>query len=125
MLIHLLTLVFFRLFHRKYAEAKQCAKNATFVLCTDTPQLRDDVDFIYDGFNPFCFNLSDPPASEGLGDSGERLPPESGLRRPTKASTGSFIRRSDSISSAAQSITAKLLTFVVPLCLPLLGLSLF
>lgn len=76
---------------RKYAEAKLCAKNATFVLCTDTPYLRDEVNFIYDRFNPFCFNLSDPPVSQGPGDSGERLPPESWPRRPTKASTGSFI----------------------------------
>ena len=91
----------FRLFSRKYAKAKRCTKNATFVLCKDTPQLRDEVNFIYDRFNPFCVNLSDPPR-------------KSGPRRPAKASTVPFIRRSNSISSAAQSVTAKLLSFAVP-----------
>ena len=67
----------FRLFHRKYTEAKRCAKNATLVLCKDTPQLRDEVNFIYDRFNPFCVNLSDPPVSK-------RLPRKSGPRRLTK-----------------------------------------
>ena len=99
----------FPLFHRKYAEAKRCAKNATLVLCKDTPQLRDEVNFIYDRFNPFCDNLSDPPASK-------RLSRKSGLRHPTKASTVPF-EKSDSISSAAQSVTAKLLSFAEPFLL--------
>ena len=97
----------FRLFSRKYAKAKHCAKNSTLVLCKDTPQLRDEVNFIYDRFNPFCASLSDPPANK-------RLPPKSGPWRPPKASTVPFIRRSNSISSAAQSVTAKLLSFAVP-----------
>ena len=100
----------FRLFHRKYAEAKRCAKNATLVLCKDTSQLHDEVNFIYDRFNPFCDNLSDPPASK-------RLPRKSGPRRPAKTSTVHFERRSDSISSAAQSVTAKLLSFAAPFLL--------
>jgi len=97
---------------RKYAEAKRCAKNATLTLCKNTPQLRDEVNFLYDRFNPFCVYLSDPPARPG-----ERLPRESGTRRPPKASTVPFIRRRDSISSASQSITAKFFSFVAPLCL--------
>ena len=100
----------FRLSHSKYAEAKRCVKNATHVLCKDTPQLRDEVNFIYDRFNPFCVNLSDPPTIK-------RLPPKSGPQRPAKASTVPFERRSDSISSGAQSVTAKLLSFAVPLLL--------
>ena len=113
----------FRLFHREYAEAKHCAKNATLVLCKVTPQLRDEVDFIYDRFNPFCVNLSDPPASEG---PGERLPRESGPRLPTKASTVPHIKRSDSLSGAAQPVTAKLIfRFVAPLYLLFLGVSVF
>ena len=100
----------FRLFHRKYAEAKRCAKNATLVLCKDTSQLRDEVNFIYDRFNPFCVNLSDPPASK-------RLPRKTGPRRLAKASTFPFERWSDSVSSAAQSVTAKLLSFSVPFLL--------
>ncbi|KAL9960730.1 hypothetical protein ACROYT_G034221, partial [Oculina patagonica] len=47
---------------QKYAKAKECAKNVTLTLCKNTQQLRDEVNFIYDGFNPFCFNLSDPPS---------------------------------------------------------------
>ena len=98
----------FRLFSRKYAKAKRCAKNATLMICKDTaPQLRDEVNFIYDRFNPFCASLSDPPAKK-------RLPPKSGPWRPAKASTVPFIRRSNSISSAAQSVTAKLLSFAMP-----------
>ena len=99
----------FRLFHRKYAEAKRCAKNATLVLCKDTPQLQDEVNFIYDRFNPFCVNFSDPAS--------KRLPRKTGPRRPAKASTVPFVGRSDSVSSAAQSVTAKLLSFSVPFLL--------
>lgn len=100
----------FRLFYRKYAVAKHCAKNATLGLCKDTSQLRDEVNFIYDSFNPFCDNLSDPPVSK-------RLPRKSGTRGPAKASTVPFTRRSDSISSAAQSVTAKLFSFAAPFLL--------
>ena len=100
----------FRLFYRKYAVTKHCAKNATLALCKDTPQLRDEVNFIYDSFNPFCVSLSDPPVSK-------RLPRKTGTRGPAKASTVPFIRRSDSISSAAQSVTAKLLNFAAPFLL--------
>jgi len=107
---------------RKYAEAKRCAKNATLALCEDTPQLRDEVNFIYDRFNPFCVSLSDPPAGKG---PGERLPRESGPQRPSKASTVPLIGRSDSISSAAQPVTAKLLTFVFSFYLLFIGVSFF
>ena len=100
----------FRLFHRKYAEAKRCAKNATLVLCKDTSQLRDEVNFMYDTFNPFCANLSDPPTSK-------RLPRKSGPRRPAKTSTVPVERRSESISSAAQSVTDKLLSCAAPFLL--------
>jgi len=113
-----LTVYYDRFFHRKYAEAKRCAKNATLALCKDTPSLRDEVNFIYDRFNPFCDYLSDPPASKG---PWVRLPRESGPQPPAKASTVP----SDSISSAAQQVTPQLLTFVVPLYFLFLGVSFF
>lgn len=50
----------FLLSFSKYAEAKLCAKNETLKSCKVTPQLQDDVDFIYDEFNPFCSERKDP-----------------------------------------------------------------
>ena len=48
-------------FFRKYAEAKACVKNATLTLCKMTEEQVEVVNFYCDTFNPFCFNLSDPP----------------------------------------------------------------
>ena len=64
---------------RKYAAAKRCATNATLTLCKVTTKLLDQVNFIYDSFNPFCFNLSDPPLAEKSRELGERIPRKSGL----------------------------------------------
>ncbi|XP_022783980.1 uncharacterized protein LOC111324635 isoform X3 [Stylophora pistillata] len=44
----------------QYAEAKRCAKNVTLEHCNVTPKLEDDIDFIYDEFNPFCAKRKDP-----------------------------------------------------------------
>ncbi|XP_068714113.1 uncharacterized protein [Montipora foliosa] len=46
---------------RKYAEAKRCTKNATLRMCTVTSELLEEVNFIYDNFNPFCAQFTDPP----------------------------------------------------------------
>lgn len=52
----------FSFFFRKYAEAKACVKNATLTLCKKmTGEQVEVVNFYCDTFNPFCFNLSDPP----------------------------------------------------------------
>ena len=48
-------------FFRTYAEAKACVKNATLSLCRVTEEQVEVVNFYCDTFNPFCFNLSDPP----------------------------------------------------------------
>ena len=48
-------------FFRTYAEAKACVKNATLTLCRVTEEQVEVVNFYCDTFNPFCFNLSDPP----------------------------------------------------------------
>ena len=69
---------------RKYAEAKRCAKNATLALCRVTAKLLDQVNFIYDSFNPFCFNLSDPPLAVQSRGSGGRVPRETGYHHPLK-----------------------------------------
>ncbi|KAJ7388855.1 hypothetical protein OS493_035193 [Desmophyllum pertusum] len=98
---------------RKYAQAKNCAKNASLSLCKDTPQLRDEVNFIYDRFNPFCFNLSDPPSNKGRW---ERVTRESGAQRLTNTSVPTRGSTSDSVSSGGQSLYAKLLNIVVALC---------
>ena len=56
-LVFILSLFFFR----KYAEAKACVKNATLTLCNMKKEQVEVVNFYCDTFNPFCFNLSDPP----------------------------------------------------------------
>ena len=54
----------FSFFFRKYAEAKACVKNATLTLCKMTGEQVEVVNFYCDTFNPFCFNLSDPPVAK-------------------------------------------------------------
>lgn len=46
---------------RKYAKAKACVKNATLTMCNMKKEQVEVVNFYCDTFNPFCFNLSDPP----------------------------------------------------------------
>ena len=61
-------------------------KNATLVFCKVTPELRDKIDFIYDGFNPFCFNLSDPPIAKESREIADRVPRDSGNQRSMESS---------------------------------------
>ena len=51
----------FSFFFRKYAKAKACVKNATLTMCNMKKEQVEVVNFYCDTFNPFCFNLSDPP----------------------------------------------------------------
>ena len=104
---------------RKYAEAKRCVKNETLTLCKITPDLRDEVNFIYDRFNPFCFNLSDPPAVEkspGIGKRASREPRDEHLIEPN---TSDRAKRSDAVSrgGSERSVSAKPLSFVVVMSL--------
>lgn len=82
----------------KYAEAKLCAKNETLKSCKVTPQLQDDVDFIYDEFNPFCSKRKDPqerilrkkpsrqPRRSPVQDVEEKIRPSRGNKIPSKVS---------------------------------------
>ncbi|XP_068713377.1 uncharacterized protein [Montipora foliosa] len=69
---------------RKYAEAKSCTKNATLRMCTVTSELLEEVNFIYDNFNPFCLQFTDPPFTAELEEKEERIPPESEGEKPEK-----------------------------------------
>ena len=60
-LVFVLSLSFSFFFFRKYAEAKACVKNAMLTLCRMTEEQVEVVNFFCDTFNPFCFNLIDPP----------------------------------------------------------------
>ena len=73
----------------KYADAKHCAKTATLTMFNVTPEQRDELNFIYDGFNPFCSNLSDPPLADKSQGFGERVPRESGDQPPMEPSDSS------------------------------------
>ena len=86
---------------RKYADAKRCAKNATLSMCNVTQEQLDDVDFIYDKFNPFCSQSVDPPIqdvpSEKEGDIPRDFPgnnpkePVASARRQEAPNEGNFI----------------------------------
>ena len=88
----------FLLSFSKYAEAKLCAKNETLKSCKVTPQLQDDVDFIYDEFNPFCSKRKDPqerilrkkpsrqPRRSPVQDVEEKIRPSRGNKIPSKVS---------------------------------------
>ena len=54
-------LISFLLLSREYAEAKSCARNATITLCLMTDSIKVYMEFLYDDFNPFCTDLTDPP----------------------------------------------------------------
>ena len=54
-------LISFLLLSREYAEAKRCARNATITLCLMTDSIKVYMEFLYDDFNPFCTDLTDPP----------------------------------------------------------------
>lgn len=110
---------FFDSFFRKYAEAKQCAKDITLDQCNVTPQLRDEVNFIYDSFNPFCFNLKDPrlKMKQRRKKPVDRMPRRSGLQDVAETSTPSRGSSGTSKRSGAQSVASKSLSLVVGLCL--------
>ncbi|CAH3016925.1 unnamed protein product, partial [Porites evermanni] len=74
---------------RKYAEAKACVKNATLTLCKMTGEQVEVVNFYCDTFNPFCFNLSDPPMVKQPRVSEHRVSRESGPRLPAVTPTQS------------------------------------
>lgn len=88
----------FLLSFSKYAEAKLCAKNETLKSCKVTPQLQDDVDFIYDEFNPFCSKRKDPqerilrkkpsrqPRRSPVQDVEEKIRPSRGKKISSKVS---------------------------------------
>lgn len=94
---------------RKYAEAKRCAKNATLSLCKNTPHLVDQVNFIYDRFNPFCFNLADPPLAKKSRESVDRVPRES---RQRDVEQGEAATESFSVSTSGGTQSVKPLRFV-------------
>ena len=85
------SLSFFLLFFifRKYAEAKACVKNATLTLCKMTGEQVEVVNFYCDTFNPFCFNLSDPPMVKQPRVSEHRVSRESGTQLPAVTPTQS------------------------------------
>ncbi|XP_074609855.1 uncharacterized protein LOC141864024 isoform X2 [Acropora palmata] len=66
----------------EYADAKRCAKNATLSMCKVTQEQLDDIDFIYDNFNPFCSQSVDPPVQDPSSEKEEGIPPDSGDKRP-------------------------------------------
>ncbi|XP_073229320.1 uncharacterized protein [Porites lutea] len=73
----------------KYAEAKACVKNATLTLCKMKKEQVEVVNFYCDTFNPFCFNLSDPPMVKQPRVSEHRVSRESGPQLPTVTPTQS------------------------------------
>nr|XP_058957702.1 uncharacterized protein LOC131784887 isoform X2 [Pocillopora verrucosa] len=91
----------------KYFEAKRCAKNVTLENCDVTPQLQDDVNFIYDEFNPFCRKLKDP--------SSEKKRPR---EKPRKDQRRSAIQDVEGkiLPSRGKKITSKVSILVSVLC---------
>lgn len=97
----------FLLSFSKYFEAKRCAKNVTLENCDVTPQLQDDVNFIYDEFNPFCRKLKDP--------SSEKKRPR---EKPRKNQRRSAIQDVEGkiLPSRGKKITSKVSILVAVLC---------
>ena len=51
-------------------------------MCKVTHENLDDIDFIYDNFNPFCSQSVDPPIQDASSEKEEGIPPDSGDKRP-------------------------------------------
>ena len=103
-------------FFSKYAEAKACVKNATLTLCNMKKEQVEVVNFYCDTFNPFCFNLSDPPMVKQSQVSLRRVSRESGPQLPAVTPTQSVKGRGEVKSrGGGQSTSLASYRFVVVL----------
>ena len=106
--------------HRKYAKAKKCTKNATMALCEMTPRLQDEMEFLYDRFNPFCFNLTDPPVkTPAPRNPRNSATPKGNVSRAAnevlETNRGSLEEKQQSAPNGAQSVTSSCLCYLVVL----------
>ena len=53
-------------------------------MCTVTSELLEEVNLIYDNFNPFCSQFTDPPFTVELEGKEDRIPRESEDEKPEK-----------------------------------------
>jgi len=95
----------------EYADAKRCAKNATLSMCKVTQEQLDDIDFIYDTFNPFCSQFVDPPIQ---GASSKGIPREFPGNNP-KEPVALARRREASILNEGNFIGAKPCSYLLVL----------
>ena len=51
-------------------------------MCNVTQEQLDDIDFIYDTFNPFCSQSVDPPIQDASSEKEEGISSDSGDKRP-------------------------------------------
>ena len=95
-------------------------KNATLVLCKVTPDLRDEINFIYDGFNPFCFNMFDPPIPKESRKTPVEVPRYPGNQLSMKSSDPTEVSSNSPTGGGGQSVGIKHLGLVAVLFYPIL-----
>ena len=95
-------------------------KNATLVLCKVTPELRDEINFIYGGFNPFCFNMFDPPIVKESRKIADRVTRDSLKQRPVESGDPTGGSSDSPTGGGGQSVGIKHLGLVAVLFYPIL-----
>ncbi|EDO46203.1 predicted protein [Nematostella vectensis] len=72
----------------EYSMVKECARNMTLNHCSLTDDLKQQVEFVYGDFNPFCKNAKDPVVSNLVPGENKRRTTKTGTSRASSTARG-------------------------------------